>query len=89
VSEVFERVESVLREKVLPLVSADAGELYLVTATESNVHVHLAGTCSGCPGAHLTEEYLIAPVIADVAAKSTLLVTTGYKPPQGAKRLSA
>jgi Fe-S cluster biogenesis protein NfuA len=87
VSELFERVEVALREKVLPLVTADAGELYLVAATDTDVHVHLAGTCSGCPGAHLTEQYLIAPVIGGVAAKSTLLVTTGYKPPPGAKKL--
>jgi Fe-S cluster biogenesis protein NfuA len=87
VSEVFERVEVALREKVLPLVSADAGELYLVSASDSDVHVHLAGTCSGCPGAHLTEQYLIAPVVVGVVAKSTLLVTTGYRPPAGAKKL--
>jgi Fe-S cluster biogenesis protein NfuA len=87
VSELFERVEIALREKVLPLVAADAGELYLVAVSEADVHVHLAGTCSGCPGAHLTEQYLIAPVVSGVVAKSTLLVTTGYKPPAGAKKL--
>jgi Fe-S cluster biogenesis protein NfuA len=79
---------SAFREKVLPLVHADAGEVYLVGVTDSDVHVHLAGTCSGCPGAHLTEEFLVAPVVAEVAPKATLRVTTGFRAPEGATKLS-
>lgn len=86
-AELFARVEDALREKALPLVQADAGELYLVSATDTEVRVHLAGTCSGCPGAHLTEEFLLMPIVRDVSSKATLVVTTGYRPPTGAKKL--
>lgn len=87
-SELFERVASACRERVLPLVNADAGELYLVSVTADEVHVHLAGTCAGCPGAVLTERHLIAPVVAEALPGATLRVTTGWRTPPGAQRLS-
>ncbi len=86
--ELFERVAAACRERVLPLVTADAGELYLVSVTVDEVHVHLAGTCAGCPGAVLTERHLIAPVVNEALPSATLRVTTGWRTPSGAQRLS-
>ena len=47
-------VTKALSEFVAALVKADGGELYLVSATPDDVHLHLAGTCAGCPGATMT-----------------------------------
>jgi Fe-S cluster biogenesis protein NfuA len=88
VPDIAAKIERAFREHVLALVNADAGELYLVRATGADVHVHLAGTCSGCPGAYLTEQALIGPVVFEIAPKAALVVTTGFRIPEGAKRIA-
>lgn len=77
-----------LSEYVAPLVHADGGELYLVSATADDVHVHLTGTCAGCPGSTMTRERLVEPAARAVAPKATIKVTTGPKVPDGAKKIS-
>ena len=48
------RLREALSELAVPLVKADGGEVYLVSVTSDDVHVHLTGTCAGCPGASMT-----------------------------------
>lgn len=84
---VEEKLVAQCRDLVAPLVEADGGHLYLVAATQDLVHVHLTGTCAGCPGAQMTRERLIEPVVAKVAPKAVVKVTTGFAPPEGAKRV--
>ena len=63
--DVREKILKSCRELVAPLVVADGGELYVVSVTPDDVHVHLAGACAGCPGAMLTysnEFSTVAPV---------------------------
>ncbi|MBL8611239.1 MAG: NifU family protein [Myxococcales bacterium] len=75
------------RELVAPLVGADGGELYLVSVTSDDVHIHLAGACAGCPGAALTKEHLLGPAISAVAPKIALTLTTGWRVPPGAEKI--
>jgi Fe-S cluster biogenesis protein NfuA len=82
-----ELILKMCREILAPLVHADGGEMYLVAVGTDEVHVHLAGTCAGCPGASLTRDRLLEPAFASVAPKLTLKVTTGWLVPAGSERV--
>jgi Fe-S cluster biogenesis protein NfuA len=82
-----DQVMKTCRDLLAPLVRADGGEMYLVAATAEDIHVHLAGTCAGCPGATMTRERLLEPALRAVAPKAVLRVTTGYAVPEGAKKI--
>jgi len=84
-----EGVARALSEFVAALVNADGGELYLVSANADDVHVHLTGTCAGCPGSTMTRERLVEPTVRNVVPKATVKLTTGPKIPDGAKKISA
>jgi Fe-S cluster biogenesis protein NfuA len=81
------QVNKALSEFVAALVKADGGELYLVSATPDDVHLHLTGTCAGCPGATMTRERLLEPAVHGAAPKATLRVTTGWRVPEGARKV--
>lgn len=83
----MEQLVKALGDLVAPLVRADGGELYLVSATADDVHVHLSGTCAGCPGAAMTRERLLEPTVRGVIPKVTVKVTTGWRVPNGAKKI--
>jgi Fe-S cluster biogenesis protein NfuA len=80
-------VTKALSEFVTALVKADGGELYLVSATADDVHLHLTGTCAGCPGATMTRERLLEPAVHGAAPKATVKVTTGWTVPEGAYKV--
>jgi Fe-S cluster biogenesis protein NfuA len=84
---VFGQVIGALEEFVAALVKADGGELYVVSASADDVHLHLSGTCAGCPGAGMTRERLLEPVCQRVAPKATIKVTTGWTVPEGARKI--
>ncbi len=69
---------------IAPLVRADGGELYLVAVESDHLTLHLAGTCSGCPGAVLTTRGVIEPAVHAVAPSARVVVTNGSKVPEGA-----
>jgi Fe-S cluster biogenesis protein NfuA len=75
------------REVLAPLIQADGGEMYLVSATPEGIHIHLAGTCSGCPGSTLTSDKILGPALASIAPKAKLTVTTGWRVPPGAQKI--
>jgi Fe-S cluster biogenesis protein NfuA len=83
----MEQLVKALGEFVAPLVKADGGELYLVSASTDDVHVHLSGTCAGCPGATMTRERLLEPTVRGVIPKVTVKVTTGWRVPNGARKI--
>lgn len=83
----MEQVIRALSELAVPLVKADGGELYLVSITGEDVHVHLAGTCAGCPGATITRERLLEPTVHGVSPRANVKVTTGWRVPDGAKKV--
>ncbi len=82
-----QQVIKALSELAVPLVKADGGELYIVSISADDVHVHLAGTCAGCPGAMMTRERLLEPTIRGVAPKASVKLTTGWRIPDGARRV--
>jgi Fe-S cluster biogenesis protein NfuA len=75
------------REQLAPLVHADGGEIYLVAATPDDVHIHLSGTCAGCPGANMTRDRLVQPAVQALFPKAQVRVTTGWRVPDGARRV--
>ncbi len=75
------------RDQLAPLVRADGGVLYLVAATLDDVHLHLSGTCAGCPGATMTRDRLLAPAVKALLPKAQLRVTTGWRVPEGARKV--
>ncbi len=83
----MEQVIKALAELAVPLVKADGGELYVVTATGDDVHVHLTGTCAGCPGATITRERLVEPAVHGVSPRANVRVTTGWHIPNGARKI--
>jgi len=78
----------ICREVIAPLVRADGGELYVVAVEADSLSLHLAGTCSGCPGAVLTSRGIIEPAVHAVAPSARVVVTNGAKVPDGASLLT-
>jgi Fe-S cluster biogenesis protein NfuA len=87
--ELTGKVTEACRAILAPLVHADGGELYLVSVTPDDVHIHLAGTCSGCPGASFTRDKILLPIVGAAAPKARLTVTTGSRVPAGATKLAS
>lgn len=83
----LDKVMKACHDLLAPLIEADGGSIYVVSATAEDIHIHLAGTCAGCPGASMTRERLVEPALAAVAPKATLKVTTGWRVPDGAKKI--
>jgi Fe-S cluster biogenesis protein NfuA len=72
------------REVLAPLIEADGG---LVGIAAEDIHIHLAGTCAGCPGSSLTAQSIVGPALLKVAPKCKLRLTTGWRVPDGAVRV--
>ena len=85
--KMLEQVVKALAELAVPLVKADGGEVYLVSVTSDDVHVHLTGTCAGCPGAAMTRERLFEPTVHGVSPKLNVKLTTGWNVPDGARKI--
>ncbi len=75
-----------LRDAVLPLVAADGAHLYLVSAGDDEIKVHLAGAYAGCPGVTLVARGVIEPALAPLGA-GRVTVTSGWVVPAGAVRV--
>jgi Fe-S cluster biogenesis protein NfuA len=86
-ASVREEIERVVRDVLAPLVSADGGELWLVTAEESTVVIHLGGRYAGCPGNTLAKRRVIEPAIWAVAPRAQVTLTSGVLVPDGAQRI--
>ena len=86
-SAVHEQISKLCRDVLAPLVHADEGVLYLVTATAEDVHIHLGGACAGCPGAAITRDRMFGPAIKSIAPKANVRVTTGFRVPEGADKI--
>jgi len=82
-----ETVAKACRDVLAALIEADGGRMFLVSATPEDIHIHLAGTCAGCPGSAQTTSRILAPTLERVLPKAKLRVTTGWTVPTGALRL--
>ena len=63
--------------------------MYLVRWDGDDVHVHLAGACAGCPGSSMTADSILLPAVRSLAPKARIVVTTGFRVPDGASASSA
>ena len=77
------------REVLAPLIETDGGQMFLVAITADDIHIHLAGTCAGCPGSSFTAEAIVKPALLKLAPKSKLKLTTGWRVPDDAERMEA
>ena len=77
-------MERICKDVLAPLVEADGGRMYLVSASFDDIHIHLSGTCAGCPGSSYTASHVLAPVFERALPKAKLYVTTGWIIPPGA-----
>jgi Fe-S cluster biogenesis protein NfuA len=82
-----DHIERICREVLAPLVRADGGEMHVVRYEGDDVHIHLTGVCAGCPGASLTSEKVILPALRAAAPKVRVVVTTGIRAPDGARKI--
>jgi Fe-S cluster biogenesis protein NfuA len=84
---VKEQITKICREILAPIVKTDGGDMYLVRFDGDDVHIHLAGTCAGCPGASITSDKILLPMLRTAAPKVRIVVTTGIRIPGGAEKL--
>ena len=80
----IDQLLKVCREVIAPMVRADGGEIYVVAVEPDQLTLHLAGSCSGCPGATLTTRGVIEPAVHAVAPSARVVVTSGIRVPDGA-----
>jgi Fe-S cluster biogenesis protein NfuA len=75
------------RDLLAPLIRADGGDIHLMSVSADEIEIHLSGTCAGCPGAMMTRERLLEPVLLALLPKASLKVTTGWRIPEGAQKI--
>ena len=78
----------VVRDVIAPLIRADQGVLYLISATDEAVSLHLAGRYAGCPGNTLARRRVIEPLLRAAAPSAQIIVMSGALIPPGAERLA-
>lgn len=61
--------------------------MHVVRYEGDDVHIHLTGVCAGCPGASLTNEKVILPALRAAAPKVRVILTTGIRAPDGARKV--
>jgi Fe-S cluster biogenesis protein NfuA len=79
-----EKLLKICEDILAPLIRADGGELFVVAIEPDSISLHLAGKCSGCPGATLTTSAIIEPAIRAIAPSIRVVVTSGFQVPAGA-----
>ena len=79
-----EKLLKICEDILAPLIRADGGELFVVAIESDTITLHLAGKCSGCPGATLTSTAVIEPALRAFAPAIRVVVTSGFQVPQGA-----
>lgn len=77
-----------LREFAVELIQADGGDVWLVSATNERVHIHLSGSCAGCPGSTMTRDRLLAPIVERAAPAAAFTLTTGWRVPSDATKVT-
>jgi Fe-S cluster biogenesis protein NfuA len=67
-------VEALLRDVARPLLARDGGNVELVAIRGSEVVVRLTAACAGCPGAGVTTDHVLAPLLRTVVDDLVLKV---------------
>ncbi len=68
----------------MPLVEAEGGQVYLVSADATRVSVHLAGHLSGAPGNALFCRRILEPALRTVNPEAEIVLSSGCQIPAGA-----
>ena len=84
-----EELKDALASVLAPMVESDEGELFLVSSSASQVHLHLRGRFAGCPGNGLVVTHLVAPWVRTFFENAKVEVTSGPILPAGATRVTA
>jgi Fe-S cluster biogenesis protein NfuA len=84
----FDNVLSVLGAVLVPLVEADGGEVFLVSADADTLIIHLAGRRAGAPGNTIIRHRVFEPAIHAVAPQIKVVLQAGSLVPAGAKRIA-
>lgn len=82
-------LKQVLIEVLVPLLETEGGELYLVEASKKEVKLHLAGAFAGSPAADTICRRIVEPVVRKVHPKAKLTVSSGWRIPNGAEKLTS
>ncbi|MBN2193192.1 MAG: NifU family protein [Polyangiaceae bacterium] len=82
-----EAILDVLARVLAPLIEADGGLLFVVSAGDEAVELHLAGRFAGCPGNAFVTRRILEPAVRAVAPEARVVVTWGSLIPAGAKRV--
>ncbi len=85
----LDELKVTLQKVLAPMVEADQGELFLVSATEERVALHLRGRFAGCPGNALVTDHIISPLVHAVLPQVEVEISSGAILPQGATKLSS
>lgn len=85
----YTELQSALERILAPMVESDRGELFLVSATEQLVVLHLRGRFAGCPGNGLVAEQIISPLVQAALPGARLELSSGAILPSGATRVEA
>ena len=64
-SEILERIEGVLEEKVRPNLALHGGNIQTLDCRDGVYRFRLTGQCAGCPSAMLTTENLIRSALLE------------------------
>lgn len=79
VSNMLDKIEAVLNEKVRPKLAEHGGDVKALRFEEGVVYIQLLGQCSNCPSAYLTTENVIQtelmealPQVKRVAVEQTV-----------------
>lgn len=78
----------VVHDVLAPLIKADQGSLYLVSASDESISLHLAGRYAGCPGNTLARRRVIEPLLQAAVPGAQVIVMSGALIPPGAERLA-
>lgn len=82
-------LKATLENILAPMIESDKGELFLVSATDQHIVLHLRGKFAGCPGNGLVAEHIITPLVRAVLPGARVDVTSGAILPDGATKISA
>jgi Fe-S cluster biogenesis protein NfuA len=79
-------LQAVLRTVIGPLITQDAGELFVARLSQTEVHLHLRGRFSGCAGNQLVIQHVIEPALRRAAPSAQISISSGELIPEGAER---
>ena len=76
-----------LADVLAPLVEADGGELFFVSATKKLVKLHVGGSWNGAPAVQMATDRIITPAVTAIRPGAEVTVSYGWNLPDGSTRI--